>query len=256
MTKTLIITGASSGIGRALAKHLASLGNNVIAVARRKKELEELQSLYPQNIQIVTADITQEEGRIRVKQALPANAAGIYVVHNAGIALANLLGELSEEEWEKHYKINVTAPFLLTKILLPHLKNGGRVLHISTSLAHNPLAGVAAYGTSKAALYMLKEYCNAEFNDQGIYFGSVLPGAVNTPIQEKIRSYGPEQFPSVKTFQDFLKHGELLSPETVSKFITWLLLNVEANQFIADEWNIYDTSHHKHWSLPGEVVQI
>ena len=66
------------------------------------------------------------------------------------------------------FLVNLKALFFITKLLRPYLKNGGRVLHVSTGLAHQALPGFVAYGVSKAAFLMLKEYCNAELMEDGI----------------------------------------------------------------------------------------
>jgi len=253
MTKTIVITGASSGIGRALAEHFASINFQVVAIARRKEKLDELEALYPNHITSVVADITKAEDRVKIQNALRPNDSGIYLVHNAGIATPKKLSELTEEEWDEHYLVNTKAPIFLTKLLLPNLINGGRVLNVSTGLAHKSLAAMSAYGISKSALYMWKEYSNAEFNEQGILFASAMPGVVDTPIQRAMRSYDPSHFPAVHVFQGFFQRGELLKAETAAKFLSWLLLSVDDESFIKDDWDINNPLHQAKWAAPGEV---
>lgn len=253
MPKTIIITGASSGIGKALAHCLAKAGHTVIAVGRNKASLDELTLSAPENIRAVVADITKGEDRIKIKDALLPDERGIYLVHNAGIAIPTVLTELTEEEWDQHYLVNTKAPVFLTKLLLPHLQNGGRILNISTGLAHNALPGFSAYGVSKAALYLMKEYLNTELHDQDIACGSAMPGIVDTPIQEHIRSTSITRFPAVGLFQGFKQRDELLAPETAAKFLAWLLMDTDKEQFIKGDWDIYDTSHQPHWANSSEV---
>ncbi|EKD72826.1 MAG: short-chain dehydrogenase/reductase SDR [uncultured bacterium] len=255
MTKTIIITGASSGIGEALARHLAALNHNVIAVGRNKKALEELQKSYSQNIKIVVADITKNEDQLKINNALDAKDTGVFLVHNAGVAAPQMLVNLSEEEWDKHYLTNVKAPIFITKLLLPHLRNGGRILNISTGLAHAALIGMTSYGVSKASLFMWKEYCNAELNSEGIVCGSAMPGVVDTRIQEELRKYNLDVFPSANIFRGFFQRDELLPPATAAKFLTWLLFEVKNEKFMKGDWDIYDVSHHQHWVASGEVTQ-
>jgi len=169
------------------------------------------------------------------------------------VATPRLLADISEEEWDQHYLVNLKAPVFLTKLLLPHLKNGGRVLNISTGLAHAPMSAMSAYGVSKAALYMLKEYCNVELKDQEIVFASAMPGVVDTPIQEHLRSYDTARFPAAEVFHGFLQRGELLQPATAAKFLSWLLLEVDDEKFTKADWDIYDASHHNSWAKLGEV---
>ena len=253
MSKKIIITGASSGIGKALTAHLASIGHHVIAVARNRALLQDLQLQYP-SISIIDADITQKEGRSNIKKALSPEDTGIYLIHNAGIASPSLLSDISEKTWDMHHETNLKAPLFLTQLLLPHLKHGGRVLHVSSGLAHNPLPGMSAYGTSKAAMLMIKAYANTEHTED-ILFGSAMPGIVDTAIQTELRTHNEIQFPAVNTFHRFFKQGELLQPTTAAKFLSWLLINTENTAFIEGDWDIYDTSHHTYWAEPGEVIQ-
>lgn len=253
LKKTIIITGASSGIGKALASYLASLNHKVIAIGRNQKGLENLKKLFPLNIQIVIGDITIHEDRLKIKNVLETKETGVYLVHNAGIAYPKLLKDITEEEWDEHYLVNVKAPVFLTQLLLPYLKDNGRVLNISTGLAHKSMPGMAAYGVSKSSLFMLKEYFNAESKETNISFGSAMPGIVDTPIQEKIRAIEPKIFPQVSIFKGFFERDELLSPSTVAKFLAWLLLNTNNEKFIQADWDIYDNSHHSQWADPGEI---
>ncbi len=253
--KTIVITGASSGIGNALAKHLASLKYNVIATARNKVALEELQASSPTHIKIVVGDITTRKIHLEIKEALANSEQPIILVHNAGIAIPQLFSEMTEELWDQHYLINTRSPIFLTKLLLPYLKNGGRVLNISTGLAHTPMGAMSAYGVSKAALFFWKEFCNIELKNQGISFGSVMPGIVNTDMQARIRASDSEKFPNVDLFKGFYQRHELLSPQIVAKFLTWLILQADDEAFMKGDWNVYDKFHHIHWASPGEKIE-
>ena len=253
--KKIIITGASSGIGKALAEHLLSLGHHVIAVARRHEPLERLQKLYPSTMETVISDITQPNDRLKIKEILTPQDTGNILIHNAGIAVPRLLTEISENEWDQHYITNIKAPLFLNQLLLPNLKDGGRILSVSSGLAHTAAPGMAAYGISKAALFKLKDYCNTEFKQYGIHSGSAMPGVVDTEIQTHLRSCDLKQFPAVDTFHGFFHRGELLKPKTAAKFLSWLLLNVGDEQFMQGDWNIYDEWHHRSWAKPGEVIQ-
>ena len=253
MHKTIVITGASSGIGNALAHWLANAGHHIIAVGRNEQALQALHQLHPDHVEIIVADITSYQDRQKIADILPTDQEGICLVHNAGISQPNLIANLTEEEWDQHDLVNTKAPLFLTKLLLPHLKNGGRVLHVSTGLAHRALAGFATYGMTKAAFYMLKEYCNIEFEKQDIIFGSAMPGVVDTPIQAQLRSHDNKSFPSVDIFKGFQQRGELLSSTTAAKFLAWLLIDSEREQFVKGDWDIYDTTHHQYWADAGEV---
>ena len=251
--KKIIITGASSGIGKALTEHLSSLGHHVIAVARRREPLEILQKSYPSTISVVVADITQSNDRLKIKEVLTPQDTGSILIHNAGIAVPRLMAKISESEWDQHYLTNIKAPLFLNQLLLPNLKDGGRILSVSSGLAHTAAPGMAAYGVSKAALFKLKDYCNTEFKQYGVHCGSAMPGVVDTKIQTHLRSCDSKQFPAVDTFHGFFQRGELLKPKTAAKFLSWLLLQVDDEQFTQSDWNIYDEWHHRSWAKLGEV---
>ena len=255
MIKTILITGATSGIGFALAENLAKSGRKIIATGRNENALSKLHQLYPNNITPVTADISKQDDLVKIKQAVNQNQTGIYIVHNAGIANPALLENISEEDWDQHYLVNLKAPVFLTKMLLPQLKQGGRILNISTGVAHRPLIGFPAYGITKAALLMMKEYCNVEFGKEGIAFGSAMPGIVDTPIQAHLREFTSDEFPAVDLFKGFKQRDELLSPQTAAKFLSWLLLETSKEEFIKGDWDIYDASHRSHWASQGDVKE-
>lgn len=251
MPKTIVITGASSGIGKALAIRLAYLNHKVIAVARNKIALNEMHKENP-NIIPVDVDLTKSEDLVKIKDIIDTNFTGIYLVHNAGVATPSFFAEMTEEDWDKHYLTNTKSVFLLTKLLLPLLK-GGRVLNISTGLAHRALPGLSAYGITKAAIYLWKEYCNAELNKEDLHFGSAMPGIVDTAIQEKLRTQDSKKYPVAEMFRGFKERNELLKPEIVAKFLAWLLLDTPNEDFVQGDWDIYDTSHHQFW---GEGVRF
>ncbi len=251
--KTVIITGASRGIGRALSIKFASMGHRVIAVARNERLLKSLQALYPHLIEIIDGDMTQDQDRQKIKNSITEK--GIFLIHNAGVAIPSPLRVMDNSILDLHYELHVKAPLRLTQLLLPHLEDGGRVLHISSGLAHHPLPGMAAYGITKSALLMLKEYFNAEFQAQNVVFGSVMPGIIETDIQKNLRLANKNQLPSLNIFQGFFNRSELLPPQIAAKFIAWLMLTQENESFSKGDWNIYDTWHHQFWAESGEVIQ-
>lgn len=251
----IIITGATSGIGLSLAEHFAERDFIVIAIGRRNELLQALRERYPENILPIIADITKSEERDRIKAVLTEQDTSCILINNAGIARPQLIESMTEEAFDTHHALHVKAPLFLTQLLLPHLKNGGRILQISSGLAHNPMPAMSAYGTSKAALFRLKDYFNEEFKQLQIYCGSAMPGVVDTPIQTELRACSASQFPSVNTFNGFFQRGELLKPKTAAKFLYWLLLSVENERFTQGDWNIYDREHHTYWAESGEVIQ-
>ena len=162
---TIMITGASSGIGAALVQEFSERNWRVIAIARRESLLLALHQKFPKQVSVVCADITTQSGLENILKVLSPYDTGIYLVHNAGTAEPQPLNDMDEALWDRHFALNVRAPMILTKMLLPYLK-GGRVLNISSSAAHTPISGMAPYACSKAAFLMLTRQWSAELSRQ------------------------------------------------------------------------------------------
>jgi NAD(P)-dependent dehydrogenase (short-subunit alcohol dehydrogenase family) len=94
------------------------------------------------------------------------------------------------------------------------------------------------YCTSKAALFMLGQILKNELAKQGIWFGTVIPGNVDTPMQAEIRAIDPEIMPMVEQWRQYKEKCALIEPEFISQFLKWLLLDVHVAQLGVREWNI------------------
>jgi benzil reductase ((S)-benzoin forming) len=247
MTTSIIITGAGTGIGRALAIKLVDSGYPVIGIGRRLAPLQELQKHNPTKINIIQADVAQPEERTKITATIAKLNCMCYLVHNAAIAEPlSLLKDIKLQDWQHQQAINVEAPLFLTQQLLPYLKNG-RVLHISSGLAHYTCPGAAAYCMSKAALYMLYLSLREELKEFNIAVGSAIPGVVDTPMQSGLRSTSKDQLPVVDSFIRFKEKDEMIAPEIVADFLKWLLCEINAEEFSQQEWNISDNIHHSKW---------
>lgn len=239
MNPLALVTGAGTGIGKAACLALLQRNNAILAVGRRAAVLEDLKKENPEKIFIVPADISTMEGREKVVKALPSSFQLKYVVHNAGVIQpVGSLASLSETSWRQIMAINVEAPLFLTQALIPKMPKGSRILHISSGAAHFPIIHWTAYCTSKAALYMIYQCLNLELKKLGIAVGSLRPGIVDTPMQHVIRNFSPEQFPDVKSFQDYQAQHQLVEPKKVGKFICQLLLDMPEEKFVEQEWDL------------------
>lgn len=183
-----IITGGGSGIGRALAKRLSSRSKPVLIVGRNLDSLLQTQEecIHPHLVQTVSADVSTEEGRQRIFNAVENNNDGDNnknshnsrenwvqaLVHNAAsIEPIGKLMDISLEEWRQHMATNVEGPLFLTKKLLPKLQpptsssmRCSRILHVSSGAAHHPYPGWGPYCTSKAALHMIYQLLSSELH--------------------------------------------------------------------------------------------
>ncbi|HBG30240.1 SDR family NAD(P)-dependent oxidoreductase [Candidatus Macondimonas diazotrophica] len=236
--ETVIVTGGSSGIGRALCAALAQRGFAVLAVARRASALQSLVEAFPGVIQAVVADVATPEGRDAVAAALGPDQPLRFLVHNAGtLEPIGPLTDLSVNALRAHFAVNLEAPLFLSQRLLPRL-SGGRILHVSSGAAHHAYAGWGPYCMSKAALHMLYQTWREELADRAIRVGSARPGVVDTAMQSLIRSTPAARFPRVDRFERLHRDGQLRRPEDVARFLAWLLLALEDTAFDAAEWDI------------------
>lgn len=245
MQGLVIITGGGTGLGRAIALNLSHRAYPLLIVGRRLEPLQETADMLNGSCEVLAADVSAEEGRAAIVAAVGARAVAM-LIHNAGVLEpVGPLAEVSLDDWRKAMAINLEAPLFLTQALLPRLV-GGRVLHVSSGAARNPLAGWGAYCVSKAGLYMLYQMLNVERND--IAVGSIRPGVVDTPMQTLIREQEESRFPAVERFRQLKRQDQLRSPEDVADFVAWVMLETSVETFAAHEWDINEPSHIQQWS--------
>lgn len=247
MHEVIVITGASSGIGKALALNLATQEKTVYAIARNEEKLVALQEINPNYIHPIVADVATEDGRDKIKSSIPQNLKISHLVNNAGImAPSGYLENVDLNRWRYQMAVNVEASLFLTQALLSRLSGGGRILNVSIYSSFKVLVGLGAYGSSKAALNMLTEYLKIELLKHDIAVGIVLPGLVDTPIQEQLSSKECSEI--IERNKALREAGKLLKPEVVAKFLQWLLLDTDKQSFSNGIWDIYDKKHHHYWS--------
>ena len=181
--KTALITGGTSGIGRAVAERLANDGAEVIITGRdetRGREVVEAIESAGGTARFVAADLASFEDLQRLAQV----AADLDVlVNNAGVSPGGPTDQTTEEAFDLTFDVNVKAPFFLTAAIAPRMaaKGGGSIINISTMAATIGMNGLAAYGASKAAVESLTKAWTAEYAAQGVRINTVAPGPTRTP---------------------------------------------------------------------------
>lgn len=185
--KTILVTGASSGIGKATAIECAKLGASVVITARNQERLSavlaELDTILGQKHQMVIADISTSEGLDTLIAALPTLDG---LSSNAGIALGNSpIKFIGEEQMQSLMQTNTYSHVLLAKTLFKKkliAKNGSMVFtaSIGGTVSHGP--GNTIYGMSKNALLAFAKYAAIEFAPRGIRVNCVSPGMIETPL--------------------------------------------------------------------------
>lgn len=244
MTPIHIVTGASSGVGRALCLELSRGGRQVLGIARRADELSRLLQEQPEHLRVLSADLADPAGRAQIADYVRNRYSVATLTHSAAIATLQPLKGLALEEYRRMMAINLEAPLFLTQALLPHCIPGARILHLSSGAAHRPMAGSGAYCISKAGLLMAYRMWNVEYPGGEILCGSAMPGVVDGPMQDRARA---SDLPFAGIFWEFKASGRLIPPARVGEFLAWLLLSTTNAEFVAQDWNIFDTAHHVHW---------
>jgi NAD(P)-dependent dehydrogenase (short-subunit alcohol dehydrogenase family) len=180
--KTVLITGATSGIGRAAAKRFADAGATVIVSGRDRERGEQVVSEIEASggrARFVAADLRAPGGARRL-----ASAAGSVdvLVNNAGVFSFAATHETSSEQIDDMLHVNIAAPFELTAALAPAMaaRGNGAVINVSTMAASFGLPGAAAYGASKAAVELLTKAWAAEYGPRGVRVNAVLVGPTHT----------------------------------------------------------------------------
>lgn len=183
MSKNIVITGTSRGIGFELAKQFAKAGHNVLALSRDMKPIE---TLTTKKIHGFSFDITKQKDIDKVAEYVRTSFKTIdIIIHNAGVLVAKPLKMLSSEDFEYVYKVNVFGVAMLTKALVDYMPKKSHVVTISSIggvQGSVKFPGLAAYSSSKGAVITLSELLAEEFKEQEIAFNVLALGAVQTEM--------------------------------------------------------------------------
>lgn len=185
ISKNIIITGASRGIGLELVKYFSDLKHRVLALTRNKQKLESLQQSNP-NITCLELDICDETDLKLIENFVEKNWKKVDIlVHNAGALIHKPFQETTLDDFDSIYKVNVFSVVSLTQIVLPFLQKGSHVVAISSMggiQGSVKFAGLSAYSSSKGALITLMELLAEEYKESGIAFNTLALGAVQTEM--------------------------------------------------------------------------
>ena len=224
MKGAYLVTGASKGLGRAIALEIAKAGFPVIAIARQSDELnsirDDLQSYSSSSVAIPCDIASKSDIETTVEQIISEFTHLSGIVHNAGIIspIAKML-EVTTADWEKLIHVNLIGVQDLTRSLKSII--GGishtRITTISSGAAKRSLHGWSAYCVSKAGLDMWTNCMAEEGKEQNISAVAIAPGIVDTGMQMEIRNADELSFPMLSNFIEYYDNGELTNPSEVSK---------------------------------------
>ena len=186
-TATALITGGTSGIGRAVANKLAQLGIHVLVVGRNaergEKTVDEIRAAGGK-ADFISADLQDAaSARTVAKKAIDLGSGHVDIlVNNAGIYPFGPTHEMTEEQFDRVFSINVKAPYFLVAELAPLMakKGKGAIVNLSTMVADYGAPGMSLYGSSKAAINLLTKTWAAEYGPRGVRVNAVSPGPTLT----------------------------------------------------------------------------
>ncbi|MEK7736631.1 MAG: SDR family oxidoreductase, partial [Pseudomonadota bacterium] len=184
---TVLITGASSGIGAAFARNLASRGANMILTARSQDTLmriaDELKRKYPISIQVFPADLGDMEAPQQLFEKVRASGISVDVlINNAGFGKwAHFLDE-EFDTYRRMLSLNVNALVHLTHLFLPHMlaRGTGGVINVASTAAFQPVPYIAVYSASKSFVLNFTEALSGEYSGKGLRFLALCPGNTTT----------------------------------------------------------------------------
>ena len=204
-----VLTGAGSGIGLALAHRLADRGDRLVLLARTDARAAELGATFP-DAQVLVADLADPGTLNGVGRQV--DGAVDSVVHVAGVVDLGRVDRLRLADWEEQLAVNLTAPAVLTRELLPHVRAArGTVVFVNSSAGLTASPEWSAYAASKFGLRALADSLRAEEIEHGVRVSTVYPSRTATPMQEKVheqegRTYDASRWISPGTVVDTILH--------------------------------------------------
>lgn len=232
--KRILVTGASSGIGKAIAVECAKMGATVIITGRNAERLgQTFIQLEGIGHSMIIADLSIAEDRTKLADSCEALDG---VVLNAGIGHTKMIAFLTEKDMDEVFPINVYSPILLLKALIKkkRINRGASVVFMSSAATQRADVGNALYGAAKAAIASFSKTCAIELADKKIRVNSIHPGMVETPLKDNM-PFSQEDFEADKLRYLLKRYGQ---PEEVAYGAIYLLSDasawITASQLIID----------------------
>ena len=222
--KIVLVTGAGTGIGRAIAHRLADEGANVMIVGRTEDTLIETANYDNDKISYLAVDLESELGIETIIRAIKKRYNGLDIlVNNAGWAPVSSFEQMKIEEYDKVFAINVRAVLMLTHACLPMLKaTNGNILNITTTMTTNPISTMANYAASKSAIYTMTRAWAKELASYGIRVNSLGVGPIETPIYSKTELSEEAAMEHKNKVRKSIPLGRMGQPEEVAAVVAFI----------------------------------
>jgi 3-oxoacyl-[acyl-carrier protein] reductase len=190
--RTALVTGASGGIGSAIARQLHGQGARVVLSGRRRDALDELAAALGDRVATLPGDLAEADAPDRLIKAIETGGELDILVNNAGLTRDNLALRLKDEDWQTVLEVNLTAGFRLIRSALRGMikRRFGRIVNITSVVAVTGNPGQANYAAAKAGMIGMSKALAAEVAGRGITVNCVAPGFIETPMTDAL---GAEQ---------------------------------------------------------------
>lgn len=204
----LVISGASKGIGLAIAKRFDEAGYSIINLSRSHCEIEAAQQ--------INADFTQpgwvDAARPRLTDLL-ANSGRVCLVHNSALQVPGTISDIDGESLRTSLEVNIIAPAMLNQLVLDHMPRGSSILYLGSTLSWRATRGMAAYVASKHALAGLMRSTAQDLAGMGIHTACICPGFTNT---EMLGRYGGEMLSHLASL---MTQNRLIEPREIANTV-------------------------------------
>ena len=217
--KNALVTGATGGLGQAMARALHAAGAQVVVSGTREAVLEELTTSLGKGATAIAADLSDAEGIGELARAAEAAMGSLDIlVNNAGITRDNIAIRLKDEDWEAVMRVNLDATFRLTRaVLRPMMKaRWGRIINITSVVGTTGNAGQANYAASKAGIEGFSKSLAQEVASRNITVNCLAPGFIETPMTDGLSEQQKERILGA------IPAGRLGTPEDVAAGVVYL----------------------------------
>jgi len=234
--KTVLVTGASRGIGQAAAYAFANAGANVALVARSTNEIADIAGQIGEKALAIPCDVSRHSDIASAISATAKTFGGLDVlINNAGVI--DPIGHLQDtdpEAWSHTIDVNLKGVMYGMHAAMPGMvaQGHGTIINISSGAAHGPIEGWSAYCSSKAAVHMLTRAADKESRAKGLRIMGLSPGTVATQMQREIKASGINPVSQL----DWSDH---IPPEWPAKALLWMCTS-EADAYLGDDVSLRD----------------
>lgn len=223
--KVVIVTGAGTGIGRACALAMAREGARLALVGRRQEKLEDLAKEIGSSARIIAADVSKKADIENLIARTVAEFSGINVLlNNAGVLHVGNVEQITEEQWDQTFNINVRGLWLLSRGVLPHMRKagGGAIINVASVLGINGARNRASYAPSKGAVVLLTKCMAIDHGHENIRVNAICPSFVETDLTAAVLSTAPD--PQAVRRERVAVHplGRLGKPEDIAGLAVYL----------------------------------